>query len=142
MSSVFLCLCQLYFSTYVNCISLLMSSVFADCCQTWEHLTDPWPHFIGVARPCLVCCFYGRRRQRPRNAKSLRPTSFSNIYDPLCIQYIQYFQYIRSNDANVQYPQLCYQIDHTRDIAVNWRCHQRMHLVAGALQSALSFSQL
>ena len=70
---------QMYFFAFPNCIFFVLSTVFSDCCQNWEHLAIPWPHFIGLARPCLVCCFYGRQRQRPRNAKSLRPTSFSNI---------------------------------------------------------------
>ena len=110
---------QMYFFAFPNCISFVLSTVFSDCCQNWEHLAIPWPHFIGLARPCLVCCFYGRQRQRPRNAKSLRPTSFSNISNDMNISNI----YISPNrKIALQRALKCtnHQLQKTRIIGAHW----------------------
>ena len=110
---------QMYFFAFPNCISFVLSTVFSDCCQNWEHLAIPWPHFIGLARPCLVCCFYGRQRQRSRNAKSLRPTSFSNISNDMNISNI----YISPNrKIAFQRALKCtnHQLQKTRIIGAHW----------------------
>ena len=110
---------QLYFSVFLSSICQTASTVFSDCCQTCEHLADPGGQFIGLARPCLVCCFYGRQRQRPRNAKSLRPTSFSNISNDMNISNI----YISPNrKIALQRALKCtnHQLQKTRIIGAHW----------------------
>ena len=102
--TVFLCFSELYFFAFLSCISLLFSTVFlffsqlyfsdyvscvfADCWETREHLADPGRTLLALAGPASYVAFMAASPLSPRNAKSLRPTSFSNI----------------SND--VQYPEI------------------------------------
>ena len=104
-SAVFLCFSKLYFSDYVSC-------VFADCWETREHLADPGRTLLALAGPASYVAFMAASPLSPRNAKSLRPTSFSNI----------------SND--VQYPErdLSFQTDLTRESVVTWwHSHWKTH---------------